>query len=82
LGFEKREILLIVGVFFLMIGTMAFLAPIYSVAIAVLTYFGIRSFVKWRKREIKKALGQGICAACGTKIVDGKCPNCDEVKVT
>jgi membrane protein implicated in regulation of membrane protease activity len=81
LGFEKREILLIVGVFLLMIGTMAFLAPIYSAAIAVLTYFGIRSFVKWRKRQIKKALGEGICAVCGTRVVDDKCPNCDAAKV-
>jgi hypothetical protein len=65
-----------------MIGTMAFLSPIFSAAIAVLTYFGIRYFVKWRKRQIKKVLGEGICAVCGAKVVDDKCPNCDAAKVS
>jgi phosphate/sulfate permease len=81
LAFERREILLIVGVLCLMIGMMAFLAPIIAVAIAVLTYFGMKSFVKWRKRQIRKAMGEGICAVCGSKIIKNKCPNCDAAKV-
>ena len=64
-----------------MVGTMAFLAPIFAVAIAVLTYFGIKSFVKWRKRQLHKALGEGVCANCGTKIVETKCPHCDGSKI-
>ena len=79
--FERREILLIVGVFCVMIGLMAFLAPIFAVAIAVVTYFGIKSFVKWRKKQIRKALGESICASCGSKIVENKCPICDTRKV-
>ena len=81
MAFERREILLIVGVFCLMIGMMAFLAPIFAVAIAVLTYFGIRTFVKWRKKQIQKAIGGGVCAVCGSRMVENKCQNCDAVKV-
>ena len=81
MAFEKREILLIVGVFCLMIGMMAFLAPIFAVAIAVLTYFGMKSFVKWRKKQIRKAMGEGVCAVCGSRIIENKCPNCDATKV-
>jgi len=64
-----------------MIGMMAFLAPIFAVAIAVLTYFGIRAFVKWRKKQIRKAIGEGVCAVCGCRIIETKCPNCDAAKV-
>ncbi|MEO9307148.1 MAG: hypothetical protein ABI342_02410 [Nitrososphaera sp.] len=75
--FEKREILLIVGVLFLMIGMMSVLAPIYALVIAILVYFGIKVFVGRKKRQIQKEIGQGICAVCGEKISDGKCPKCD-----
>ena len=75
--FEKREILLIVGVLFLMIGMMSVLAPIYALIIALLVYFGIKVFVGRKKRQIQKEIGQGICAICGEKISDGKCPKCD-----
>jgi Flp pilus assembly protein TadB len=75
--FEKREILLIAGILFLMIGMMAFLPPIYALVIAVLIYFGIKVFVGRRKRQIQREIGQGICAVCGAKITGGKCPKCD-----
>ena len=75
--FEKREILLIVGILFLMIGMMAFLPPAIALVIAVLIYFAIRVFVGRRKRQIQKEVGQGICAVCGAKVVEGKCPKCD-----
>jgi membrane protein implicated in regulation of membrane protease activity len=80
LGFEKREILLILGVLFLMIGLLLFLPLVYAVIIAIVTYFGIRVFVGRRKKQIQKAVGEGICAICGTKIIQNKCPNCDEPK--
>ena len=63
-----------------MIGLMAFLAPIFAVAIEVLNYFGMKSFVKWRKKQIRKAMGEGMCASCGAKIVENKCPICDAKK--
>ena len=75
--FEKREILLIVGILFLMIGMMAFLPPAIALVIAVLFYFAIRVFVGRRKRQIQKEVGQGICVTCGAKVVEGKCPKCD-----
>ncbi|MHB8546823.1 MAG: hypothetical protein ACYDAJ_08670 [Nitrosotalea sp.] len=75
--FEKRELLLIVGVLLVMIGTMSVLAPAYALVIAVLIYFGIRVFVGRRKRQIQREIGQGICATCGAKIMDGKCSKCD-----
>jgi hypothetical protein len=77
LGFEKREIVLIVGVLFLMIGMLPFIAPVYAVVIAVAIYFGMHVFVGRRKRQMQKAVGEGICAVCGEKIVNNKCPNCD-----
>ncbi len=75
--FEKRELLLIVGVLLVMIGMMSVLAPAYALVIAVLIYFGIRVFVGRRKRQIQREIGQGICATCGAKIMDNKCPKCD-----
>ncbi len=63
-----------------MIGLLPFLAPIYSVMIAVAAYFGIRIFVKKRKQQIQKAMGEGICAICGARIVQNRCPNCDDTQ--
>jgi phosphate/sulfate permease len=77
LGFEKREIILIVGVLLVMIGMFPFIAPVYAVVIAVAIYFGMRVFVGRKKRQIQKAVGEGVCAVCGEKIVNNKCPNCD-----
>jgi hypothetical protein len=54
---------------------------IIAAAIAVSIYFGIKSFVKWRKRQIRKAMGEGVCVVCGSKIIENKCPNCDTAKV-
>jgi len=80
LGFEKREILLILGVLFLMIGLMPFLAPLYAIIIAIVAYFGIKVFVGRRKKQIQKAIGEGMCAVCGARIIQNKCPNCDTPK--
>jgi len=77
LKFEKREILLILGITFLMIGMMAFLPLAYALAIAILIYFGIKVFVGRRKRQIQREVGMGVCAICGTKIVENRCPHCD-----
>ncbi len=77
MGFEKREILLILGVLFLMIGLLPFLAPVYAVSIAAAAYVGIRLFVKKRKQQIQKDIGEGICAVCGSKIMQNTCPKCD-----
>ncbi|HEV2192527.1 MAG TPA: hypothetical protein VGR54_02785 [Nitrosopumilaceae archaeon] len=77
MGFEKREIVLIVGVLFLMIGMLPFIAPVYAVVISVAIYFGVRVFVGRRKKQIQKAMGEGMCAVCGQRIVNNNCPQCD-----
>jgi len=77
LGFEKKEIVLIVGILFLMIGMLPFILPIYAVGISIAIYFGIKVFVGRKRRMIQKVVGEGICATCGEKIVENKCPNCD-----
>jgi len=78
LPFKKREIILILGILFLMIGMMSFIAPIYAVSIAIVIYFGVRVFVGRRKKQIQKSIGEGICAMCGQRITKNKCPNCDK----
>lgn len=79
MGFEKREIVLIVGILFLMIGMLA-MFPMYgweTIVIAIAIYFGVRVFVGRRKKQIQKAVGEGVCAVCGQRIVNNKCPQCD-----
>lgn len=76
--FEKRDIILIFAVLFVMIGLIPFIAPIYAVIIAILLYFGVKVFVGRRKKIILEKLGEGICANCGEKIINKKCPTCDK----
>ena len=61
----------------LMIGMLPFLAPMYAIPIAAAVYLGVRFFVKKRKQQIQGAIGEGVCAVCGSKIAEKKCPNCD-----
>ena len=53
--------------------------PIYAVIIAIAIYFGVRVFVGRRKKQIQKSIGEGICAVCGQRITENKCPNCDKM---
>ncbi len=82
--FEKRDILLIVGVLFIMIGVMALpnMNLTYALIIAILIYLSIKVFIGRRKRQIEREIGQGACVTCGTKIIDNKCPKCDSVSET
>ena len=82
MGFEKREVVLIVGVLFLMIGMLPFIAPVYAIVIATALYFAVRVFVGRRKKQIQKAMGEGMCAVCGQRIVNDKCPQCDSKNQT
>ena len=77
MGFEKREIVLMVAILFLMIGMLPFMAPWEAIVIAIAIYFGVRVFVGRRKKQIQKAMGEGMCAVCGQRIVNNKCPQCD-----
>jgi phosphate/sulfate permease len=59
---------------------MVVLAPIYALVIAILIYFAMKVFVGRRKRQIRREVGQGVCATCGAKILENKCPKCDSDK--
>ena len=63
-----------------MIGLLPFMAPVYAIIIAIVAYFGTRVFVGRQKKQIQKAIGEGICAICGARIIQNKCPICDETK--
>ena len=65
LNFEKRDIILIVGLLLFMIGLIPFMAPIYPALIVIAIYFGIKFYVGNRRKSIAKELGEGICADCG-----------------
>ncbi len=81
LAFQRRDFLLIAGILFFLIGLMGIgLAPIYAIIISITIYFGIRIFVARRKKMIKKDVGEGICAICGSRIENKKCPICDRKK--
>jgi hypothetical protein len=75
---SKRELLLVAGVILITLGLLGVgLALIYSVIISVAIYAGIKLYVEKYKKSIKKEVGQGLCMECGSKVVNGMCPNCD-----
>jgi len=78
LSFEKRDIILIVGILLLMMGLVPFMAPIYAAVIGIAIFFGINLFVRKRKKTIQKQTGEGYCVECGERIIDKKCPNCSD----
>ena len=75
--FEKRDILLIVGLLLFMVGLLPFMAPVYAAIIVMILYFAIKVYVGKKKQSIEQDVGEGICMECGSKIFDKKCPNCD-----
>ena len=77
LKFERRDILLIVGLLLFMIGLTPFMGLLYAVIIVVIMYFGIKVYVGKRKQSIERDVGEGICMECGSKVLNKKCPNCD-----
>ena len=81
LSFEKRDIILIAGVLFFMLGLLGVgLNPIEAIGISIAIYFGIKIFVGRRKKLLDQKIGEGFCVECGEKIIDKKCPNCDILK--
>ena len=75
--FERRDIILIVGLLLFMVGLIPFMSPAYAVIIVILMYFGIKFYVAKRRQLMERDVGEGICLECGAKIHDKKCPNCD-----
>ena len=79
MGFKKRDIILIVAVFLIMLGLIPFMPPIYAAAIAIALYFGIKVYVGRRNKKLLNEIGEGFCAECGEKVINKKCPNCDNI---
>ena len=75
--FERRDIILIVGLLLFMVGLTPFTGFVPALIIVILMYFGIKFYVANRQRIIKKDVGEGLCMECGSRVVDKKCPNCD-----
>ena len=81
MAFERRDVLLIAGILFFLIGLIGVgLQPIYSIIISITIYIGIKVIVGRRKKTIAKSVGEGLCVTCGEKIINNKCPNCDAKK--
>jgi hypothetical protein len=77
LDFERRDVILIAGIFLVVLGITQYVPIQYSSLIGILLYFGIKFYVGRRKQMIANDVGEGICMECGFKIIDKKCPNCD-----
>ena len=63
-----------------MLGLIQYLGPAYSAIIVIALYFGIKVYVGKKRQLIEQDVGEGICMECGFKIVDKRCPNCDELE--
>ena len=79
MNFERRDIILIVGLILVMLALIQYLGPAYSAIIVIGLYFGIKIYVGKKRQLIQRDVGEGICMECGSKIVNKKCTNCDPV---
>jgi hypothetical protein len=79
LKFERRDLILIAGLILVMLGLIQYLGPAYSAIIVIALYFGIKVYVGKKRQLIQQDVGEGICMECGSKVVDKKCPNCDNL---
>lgn len=77
MNFEKRDIILIAGIFLVVLGITQYIRLEVSALIGILLYFGIKVYVGRKRRMIEEDVGEGVCMECGFKIIDKKCPNCD-----
>lgn len=75
--FEKRDLILIVGIILVIIGLIPFIAPIYAAIIGIVLYFGVKVYIGRKKKTIQEDIGEGICMECGFKIINKNCPNCN-----
>ena len=80
MNFERRDIILIVGLILVMLALIQYLGPAYSAIIVIGLYFGIKIYVGKKRQLIQRDIGEGICMECGSKIINKKCTNCDSGK--
>ena len=77
MNFERRDIVLIVGIFLVVLGITQYVPFHYSALIGVGFYFVIKMYVVQRRKSIENSIGGGICMDCSSKIVQAKCSKCD-----
>ena len=77
MNFERRDVILIVGLILVMLALIQYLGPAYSAIIVIGLYFGIKIYVGKKRQLIQRDVGEGICMECGSKIINKKCTNCD-----
>jgi len=77
LKFERRDIILIVGIFLVVLGITQYIPFHYSALIGLGVFFTIKMYVEKRKQSITNAVCDGICMECGSRIIHKKCPKCD-----
>ena len=75
--FERRDIILIVGITLVVLGITQYIRIEISALMGILLFFGIKVYVARKRRMIENDVGEGVCMECGFKIIDKKCPNCD-----
>jgi hypothetical protein len=80
LNFERRDIILIVGLILVMLALIQYLGPAYSAIIVIGLYFGIKIYVGKKRQLIQRDIGEGICMECGSKIINKICTNCDSAE--
>ena len=80
MNFERRDIILIVGLILVMLALIQYLGPAYSAIIVIGLYFGIKIYVGKKRQLIQRDVGEGICMECGSKIINKKCTNCDSTE--
>ena len=75
--FERRDIILAVGVSLLAVGLIPFVEiPAIAAVIAAAVFFGIKWYSGRRQRQILSEVGRGICAECGSAVTGEECPQC------
>lgn len=67
---------MLAGSILFVIGLTPFMAPIFAMGIGTAIFFGIKYAVARNQKTLEKEVGEGICAECGAKIQNSKCPNC------
>ena len=80
MNFERRDIILIIGLILVMLALIQYLGPAYSAIIVIGLYFGIKIYVGKKRQLIQRDVGEGICMECGSKIINKKCTNCDSTE--
>ncbi|MDC0638744.1 hypothetical protein OAP30_04815 [Nitrosopumilus sp.] len=80
MNFERRDIILIVGLILILLALIQYLGPAYSAIIVIGLYFGIKIYVGKKRQLIQRDVGEGICMECGSKIINKKCTNCDPIQ--